>query len=837
MININLTQTYTFTIGSLTGATVTQKFRLYVDNVLLIDSWTAPAATNAILTGIINLEKPADSTSFYYPIQLEYSKSLTGCHSFSLQWNLAAPSGPSVSPEYYALQIPCRASATSIFRPYVLPTCMSKSTILLSSNSIVANSEILMDISPKDAFEAQRFVYDWIQFEFFVAKLQAFHKNPMQLQLSSKMGSNVLLSTIVSQSGQYQVVLGSPSQYFAVATVFSDIQCSKIVSEISFPSLPALSATRINIFAQYNYSCVLWRISFRSKYAGMHAVLLSNLSHNSSVKLSSKDHMIAWNGSSVFSLKLDLKSHEMMSLVITQLSDSIENLHLQILEGRYFTNDPWSAKEQPDAASSFGCLNDAFIASFNILVVSGATCHSRTKLRGHGLSIATEGSSCAFSIELKDAFDNSVEFLMSALQYTASIRDVEHFYKASSQNFETNSCADGHLGCVRYKPIGSGLFEMKFATGLQETGLVATYFSDLGQSIALACTFGLTEIATNGNPFVSNSEFAIRWAGFIQKPSPTTVTFSFTVLTEFESVSVWIDNILLLVQESVGQITATMTFEDTLANYEIEVFYTKRGLNPTFGFSMIANQAMSYSNSFKNVPSISVTVFPYQPQFLSFFPTAAKASSSTVVTIFGRQLSNTCSYVCNWAVDSSQIGLLTSEWQVLVGPNILLCATPSAATLQGLSRIQVIESCGVLVRLLKPSEGLKNSNHFIFQKQITHSSLQRISRSQRVQISTELLLSGAESFGDVTACIMYGRSSSSAIEDYSGPLAVNSGIMSQKLDYTISCAGFGQGEWNGVGQISISVEHSLSSVIGSASALISGNTIRMLQELLSIFLF
>jgi hypothetical protein len=794
-----------------------------VDNVLLIDSWTAPAATNAILTGTINLEKPAESSNFYYSIQLEYSKSLTGCHAFSLQWNKAAPSGPVIPSEFYALQIPCKTSMSDIFRPDACPICMTNSAITVSSSSIVANSEILISITPKDAFEAERNFYDWTLGDLFWAKLQVLHKNPMQLQLSSKNGSSALLSTILSQSGQYQVVLGSPSQHFAVATLYSDLECSAIVYEMSLPSLSIFAASRINIFAQHTYSCLIWRITFRSRYVGSHAVLLSNLSRSSSVQLNTHDHMIVWNGSFEFSVKLDMKSHDVLSVVITQLSNSVDNMNLQILEGRYFTNDPWSTKEQPDFASSFGSLNDAFIAGYDILVVSGATCHSRTKLQGHGLSVATEGSPAVFSIALKDAFDNSVDFSMNALLQTASTRDINHLFKASSQPLETNSCMNSHLGCVRYTPIGSGVFYMKFATGMQESGLVATYFSDVGQSIAVASTFGLTEIATNGNPFVSNSEFAIRWGGFIQKPAEASLTFSSTVLTAYESVFVWIDNILILAQEAAGLISASMTFEETLTKYEIEVLYTKRGSQPTFGFSLVANQAMSFFNSFKNSPSSSVAVFGYRSEFLSFSPSVAPSSSSIVVTIFGRQLSTTCSYICNWTDESRLRRSLTSEWQVLVGSNILLCGTPSAAQMQGPATLRLIEKCGVHERSLEISQGLKISNNFIFQRKIIHSSLQRISRSQRLQISPELLLSGLENICDAsTACIIYGRSSSSDVEDYTGPLTVNSGIASQKMDNVITCAGFGLGEWNGVGQISLSVEDCLSSVIGSASILVSG---------------
>jgi hypothetical protein len=89
------------------------------------------------------------------------------------------------------------------------------------------------------------------------------------------------------------------------------------------------------------------------------------------------------------------------------------------------------------------------------------------------------------------------------------------------------------------------------------------------------------------------------------------------------------------------------------------------------------------------------------------------------------------------------------------------------------------------------------------------------------------LLTGAETVSDEyfnvnTACNMYGRSSSNDVEDYSGPQAVNSGIASQRLDSVIACAAFGFGDWNGVGQISLSVEDSLSAVTGSASILMSG---------------
>jgi hypothetical protein len=84
-------------------------------------------------------------------------------------------------------------------------------------------------------------------------------------------------------------------------------------------------------------------------------------------------------------------------------------------------------------------------------------------------------------------------------------------------------------------------------------------------------------------------------------------------------------------------------------------------------------------------------------------------------------------------------------------------------------------------------------------------------------------VSGTDILSDAgTACIMTGRSSVNDAEDYFGPIAVNSGIASQKLDNVLACSGFGLGEWNGVGQISLSVDDSLCFVTGSASVLLSG---------------
>lgn len=824
LIYINLTQIYTFTIGSLTASTVPQKFRFYVENVLVIDSWTVPAASNTNLTGTIFLEIPSNSSSFFYSILLDYSKTTIGCHAFSLQWNMLAPSGPSVPPDFFSLQVDCANSKLSIFQPESFPTCMTKSAISLSSNQLSANSEILVSVSPKDSFDAQRFLDDWTQYDFFLAQSSSCEKNPRQLMLSSKTGSNISLSTIVSQAGNYQVLLSAQSQPFSDVTLFSDKECSLIVDDISSSSLPNVFSARSNMFFQHSYSCVIWRTSFRSKYFGTHTVILRNLSLGSSVQLSTNDQMVLWNGDMVFFMALDLKSHDILSIMVTQRSDSVANLDLQILQGRYFTDDPWSAKKQLVFASvSSGFLQNAIIARYTVLVVAGATCYSRTKLHGHGLSVATEGSPASFSIALQDEFDNAVEFALVNPPHTASIRDSDRTFKASSQHFEINSCKDSNLGCVKYTPMGSGSFQIKFATGLPEIGLVATYFSDLSQSIAVASTFGLTEIATSGNPFVQNSEFAIRWSGFLQKPSPATVTFSSSVDTEFESVFVWIDNILVLVQESTSPITAIMTFEDILSQYEIEVLYTKRSSSLMFGFSFSANQAISYSNSYQNSPSKSIAVFGFPSQLLSFSPSSAKASNLAIITIFGRQLSSTCSYMCSWTDESSQRWPLNSEWQVLISSNILLCGTPSSSALQGLTTLQVIERCGLRVRSLQPVEGISYSNNFMFHSKIVHSNVHRISRSHRWPSSADLLLSGTESIIDAgTSCIMVGRSSLTDVEDYSGPIAVNSGIVSHKLDNTVACACFGQGDWNGVGQISLLVEDSLSSVIGSASILFSG---------------
>lgn len=802
-----------------------------MDNALLIDSWTAPAATNSVLTGTINLEKPADLTSFYHSIYLEYSKLSTGCHAFSLQWNLAAPYGPLIPPDFYALQVNCEASEFSFFLPETFPTCMAKSAVSVFSSQLPANSEILLSIAPKDALDFDRFFDDWTNFNFFSAKLSVLHKNPRQLLLSSTTGPIAMLSAVVSQTGQYQVVLGTQSQQFSVATLFSDSECSEFVSEISFSSLSMLSVTSRNRLAQFSYSCVIWKTIFRSRYAGQHTVILRNLSRCSAVKIFANDQIMSWNGSLLFSTALELQSHDILSLVITQQSSYVEDFNLQILEGRYFTDDPWSTKVQPGFASSIGHFNDAFMANYNIIVVSGATCHSMTKLQGHGLSVATEGSPAIFSIAFKDAFDNPVKFLAGSLIHnynlTASFRDTYHQCKASSQKFDIQTCADSNMGCIRYTPTSSGSFELKFATGWQELGLVATYFSDLEQSMALASTFGLTEIRASGNIFFSNSEFSIRWSGFIQTPVQSVVTFSSTVLSEFESVFLWIDNVLVLTQESGSPVTSEMTFESSLTKYEIEVFYSKRGSNVTSGFILSANQAISYSNSYRNKPSDSIPVFGFRSQLLAFSPSVAKASSSTIVTIFGRQLAATCSYTCTWTTTSNRKSMLKSEWQFFVSPSILLCGTPSAATLHGRTVLQVMENCGINKRSLELSKGLQHSNFFIFQGKIVHSSLERISRSQRIPVSTELLLTGAETVSDEnfnvnTACNMYGRSSSNDVEDYSGPQAVNSGIASQRLDSVIACAAFGFGDWNGVGQISLSVEDSLSAVTGSASILMSG---------------
>jgi len=795
-----------------------------VDNVLLIDAWSAPAATTASLTGTIALAVPAGSTSFYYSIKMEYAKSLTGCHSFSLQWNLVAPNGPSVPPDFYALQVNCKTSLMSFFRPETFPTCMTTSVRSAPSAQLVPNNEILISVTPKDALGVHKFFDDWTKFDFFLAVAKTFNKNPRQLLLSSKTGSIASLSTVVSQAGLYQVVLGTQTQQFSIATLFSDLDCSKNVAEMSFRSPSIDSSTWRNAFSQYTYSCVIWRVSFRSKYDGFHAVILDNLSRWSAVQLSANDNMIAWNGSSVFSVELNLKSHDIVSLVTTQLSDRVDGLNLQVLESRYFTDSPWSAKVQPAFTSSSGSLNDAFTTGYNILVVSGAACHSRTKLQGQGLSVATEGSPAVFSIAMRDAFDNSVKFSVG-LVYTASARDAGHLFKASSQQFATPySCIDSSLGCVMYTPIGSGSFQVMFATGPKETGLVATYFSDFGQSIAVASTFGLTEIISNGNPFALNSEFAIRWSGFIQKPSSSTMTFSSNVGSVHESVSVWIDNVLVLSQQSAaGLQTSIVTFESTPEYCDIEILYTKRNTNAGYGFSLIATPAMSFSNSFNNMPSSNAAVLPVRSQLLAFYPSIARASTSTVVTVVGLQLATTCSYICTWTDDSSQQGPLKSDWQILVSPSILLCGTPSTTALQGQTTLQVIESCGLNVRALEPSEGLQFSNFFVFQSKILHSSVQRISRSQRSEISTSLLLSGTESIlGANTACMVYGRSSSSDIEDYSGPLAVTSGIVSQKLDNLIACPIIGLGEWIGVGHVSVSVEDSLSGVVGSASVLLSG---------------
>ncbi len=802
-----------------------------MDNALLIDSWTSPAATNSVLTGTINLVKPADLTSFYYSIHFEYAKLSTGCHAFSLQWNLAAPYGPLVPRDFYALQVNCRSSEFSIFLPETFPTCMTKSAVSIVSSQLPANSEIRLSINPKDALDVERFFDDWTKFNFFSAKLSIFHKNPRQLLLSSTTGSVAMLSAVVSQAGQYQVVLGTQSQHFSVATLFSDLKCSEIVSEISFSSLSKFSETSRNRLAQFAYSCVIWRTIFRSRYAGLHTVILRNLSRCSAVRMTANDQIMSWNGSSSFSAALELKSHDILSLVITQQSDYVDDLNLQILEGRYFTDDPWSTLVQPAFASSIGPLNDAFMANYNILVVSGVTCHSTTKLQGHGLSVATEGSPALFSIAFKDAFDNLVKFSAGSLIHnynlTASFRDTDHQFKASFQKFEIKTCKDSYMGCIRYTPTASGLFELKFATGWQESGLVATYFSDSGQSIPLVSTFGLTEIRANCSFFFPDSEFSMRWSGFIQTPLQSTVTFSTTVLSEFESVLMWIDNILVLTQESGSPVTSAMTFESILTKYEIEVVYSKRGSSVTSGFSLMANPAITYSNSFKNKPSNDIAVFGFRSQLLAFSPSIAKASSSTIVTIFGRQFAATCRYVCTWTTTSSQKMIMKSEWQFLVSPSILLCSTPSAVTLQGPTVLQVMESCGRHQRSLEPSEGMEPSRFFIFQSKIVHSSLERISRSQRIQVSTELLLTGAESVSEVnfdvnTACNMYGRSSSNDVEDYSGPQAAISGIVSQRLDNVIACAAFGLGEWNGVGQISVSVEDSLSAVTGSASILMSG---------------
>ena len=822
LIYINSSQIYTFTIGSLGNSIVAQRFRFFVDNVLLIDQWSIPAATTATLTGTMTLEVPAGSTSFYYSIKLEYSKSSTGCHAFSLNWNLAPPNGPSVPSEFYALQVNCKRSLMSIFRPGTFPTCMSMSTRSVPSSPLSPNSEILLSITPKDDLGIHRFFDDWTQFDFFLAIAKVFNKNPRQLLLSSKTGSSASLSTVVTQAGQYQVVLGTQSQQFSVATLFSDLQCSKNVAEMSFPSPSIDSSTWRNVFSQYRYSCVIWKVSFRSKYDGVHVVILENLSRWSAVQLSANDHMIAWNGSLVFSVELNLKSHDIVSLITTQLSDRVDGLSLQVLESRYFTDSPWSAKAQPAFTSSSGSLNDAFATNYSVLVVSGVACHSRTKLQGQGLSVATEGSPTAFSIAMKDAFDNSVNFSVAGLLYSA--RDTGHLFKASSQYFAVNSCIDSSLGCGMYTPIGSGSFRVMLTTGAQEIGLVATYFSDVGQSTAVASTFGLTEIVANGNPFDLNSEFAIRWSGFIQKPSPLTMTFTSTVLSENESVFVWIDNILVLSRQSGDSLSQTspVTFEDTLTRYEIEILYTKRSTSATCGFSLTA-LGMTFSNYFNNMPSSNVAVFAVRSQLLAFSPSIARASTSTVVTLIGLQLSAACSYVCTWTDDSSQRGTLKSDWQILVSPSILLCGTPSATALQGQTTLQVIESCGLNVRALEPSEGLQFSNNFLFQSKIVHSSLQRISRSQRLEISTSLLLSGTESIlGASAACMVYGRSSSSDVEDYSGPFAVTSGIASQKSDNLIACPVIGLGEWNGVGQVSVSVEDSMMGVMGSATVLLSG---------------
>jgi hypothetical protein len=455
--------------------------------------------------------------------------------------------------------------------------------------------------------------------------------------------------------------------------------------------------------------------------------------------------------------------------------------------------------------------------------MSGETCHSKSKLQGSGLSIATEGSAATFSIVLKDSFDNFVEIDVGSLLFTASARDENRMFKASLQHLFLNSCTDGKMGCVTYVPKGSGSFQMQFATGLKEIGLVATYFSDLNQSIALASTFGLTEICVNGNPFTSQPEFAIRWSGFVQKPAQSTVTFSSVLVTQYESVTVWIDNVLILAHESIGSITMLMTFEETISFYEIEVFYTKRASSSTFGFSFSSNQMMTYSNSFGNAPSRKVDVISFRSQLLAFSPSFASASILTIITIFGFQFSSSCNYKCTWTDDLSLLGPIKSAWQVLVNANMLLCGTPSSTAFYGRTALVVVEKCGQIERLLMPSIGLKISNTFLFQSKVLHCSLHKVFRSQRSQISPQLMLSGAVSIFDAnTACIVYGRSSSSDAEDYHGPFSVNSGIASQKMDNSISCDGFGIGEWNGVGHVAISVEDSLSAVAGSASILLSG---------------
>jgi len=522
---------------------LTERVKLWVDNVLIVDAWNSLGVANE-MSGTLAF----GVAEHVYDITLQYRVGITGNSGLGLQWSTLG--GGRESP------LLCTAHRLRASMIEILPGLpLASSSVLTRCSSdrrdvVFAGHQLCFQILLRDQWEnlaqpnmSNIEVSGRDQFEQMIHLDHFVQTAPAEISLVFTVTASGRFSTHVKIAGNH--VSGSPISVQVNAGIASPSSWQYRGAALTLSTAGVMSFFTVYAADEHGNTVSNTKVSFSGLYP---------------VKPSEPDTCAS-------------KNHT-----------------FQITEGQiqlqYLVTS--SGKFQADLSSSGMILRGSpFTCTVEPSLVDAAASY----IKGDGLTVTTAGIHSSFVITARDVFGNKVSSAANYLDVSIrrpGARDVavqlEH--RSEGEYVATYQTHVAGISSIRSFVVIMG-------------GIHATYFSasDLHPATAVKAAV-LNAIDFSAPQFQSpsisslpvNSSFSVRWAGNLYPPLAYNYTLYAARKTVEERVKVWVDNILLI--DMWSSLTSNMEMSGTLAIdtvggfYAIKVEYSKMSTHGNCGVAL-----------------------------------------------------------------------------------------------------------------------------------------------------------------------------------------------------------------------------------------------------------
>lgn len=571
--------TQSTTTFSVTVKEVDERFRLWVDNTLLMNYWDSPPAAGVGIAAAFSLTateidgvRLSDVNSLY-DIKLEYSQ-------------FGGQSGITV-PLLTAANIFSHNTAFSPLSLTVVPSavCATKCTVRgFGLTKATAGAVSTFDIVLSDRYSNA--VYS--SSETLVVRLE-----PVICVLSDAgscsrpFGSVVYASAnayaasyTATNRGSYDIYsfLAGPAgtltaTYYSAAlstTATATATGSKYSAALTIPSSTA--SVRYAGFVQPPIAGIL-TVSFAySTGSNQVTIFLNRLNTAAAGPVSQSGSLSATvfitSANSIYDIRVDFQAGSSYSGThdfAWKYSSSWESIPSQ----RIFARRDIIANAGFSAAGPKAVASGTAFGPASILLAPGATCASQSLVNGVGVSLATAGTSAVFSLTSRDEYGNDralSEDIWTVIMDGASrvhftvYPDTRPLSSSTYTAAQYSALTGTGRYSVSYTLTASGTYEVSVFRNLK-SGLIAEVYgnSAMRLPLSLSCldsdvdyAWGLGAIAPScaeKESEVASDFVSIRWTGFVLLDVVETVTFFVETAPAAEGIDgakLWIEGILIV---------------------------------------------------------------------------------------------------------------------------------------------------------------------------------------------------------------------------------------------------------------------------------------------------